>query len=304
MDKNYIYKKLLEIVDEKDIKMDEPMSKHTTLRVGGPADIFVRPKSEEEISKIIKLLISENIPYEIVGNGSNLLVRDGGIRGVVIEIANNFNEYKIEGDIIHFQAGTILAVIGQATLREELAGFEFAAGIPGTVGGAMAMNAGAHGGEMKDIVTSVRLMNTNGDIFEYTNEEMEFEYRNSILSRVNYIVLGATIKLRPGKKEEIKAKMDEYKHSRQTNQPLNKPNAGSTFKRPTGLIAAKLIDEAGLKGLTLRGAQVSDKHAGFVVNIGDATAKDMLELMSIIKTVVYTKFKVMLEEEVRILGED
>ena len=304
MDKNYIYKKLLEIVDEKDIKMDEPMSKHTTLRVGGPADIFVRPKSEEEISQIIKLLISENIPYEIVGNGSNLLVRDGGIRGVVIEIANNFNEYKIEENIIHLQAGTILAVIGQATLREELAGFEFAAGIPGTVGGAMAMNAGAHGGEMKDIVTSVRLMDTDGNIFEYTNEDMKFEYRNSILSTVNHIVLGATIKLKPGKKEEIKAKMDEYKHSRQTNQPLNKPNAGSTFKRPVGLIAAKLIDEAGLKGLTLRGAQVSDKHAGFVVNLGDATAKDMLELMSIIKTVVYTKFKVMLEEEVRILGED
>ena len=304
MNKQYIYENLLKIVDKDDITIDELMKKHTSFRVGGPADIYIKPRTEEQISQIVKYLRSENVNYIVIGNGSNLLVKDGGIRGVVIEIGKNFSEFKIEGNTVTLQSGVMLSFVGKAVLRESLTGFEFAAGIPGTIGGALAMNAGAYGGEMKDIVKSVKLMDTDGNIGKFTNEQMEFEYRKSILTRKDYIVLSATIELQNGIEEEIRATMREYTQKRVSTQPLNKPSAGSTFKRPEGLIAAKLIDDCGLKGLTLRGAQVSDKHCGFVVNLGDATAKDLLNLMNIVKTTVKMKFGVMLEEEVKILGEE
>ena len=304
MDKKYIYECLLNIIDKEDIKLDEPMKKHISFRVGGPADILVKPRTEEQLSKVIRLLKEENVPYIVIGNGSNLLVKDGGIRGVVIEISNNFNDFNIDGNIVNIQSGALLSFVGKAVLRAELKGFEFAAGIPGTLGGALAMNAGAYGGEMKDIVKSVRLMDEDGNILDFTNEQMEFSYRRSILSRENYIVLSAQVELEKGNYDDIKATMMDYTQRRVTKQPLSLPSAGSTFKRPEGYLAAKLIDDCGLKGLTLRDAQVSEKHCGFVVNLGNATAKDILDLMYIVKSTVKSKFGITLEEEVKILGED
>ncbi|MDK2585916.1 UDP-N-acetylmuramate dehydrogenase [Romboutsia sedimentorum] len=304
MNKEYIYESLLNIVGQENVKLDEPMKKHISFRVGGPADILVKPTSETQLSDIMVLIKKEKIPYLIIGNGSNLLVKDGGIRGVVIEISNNLNNFDIKGTNVKIQSGALLSVVGKAVLREELKGFEFAAGIPGTLGGAIAMNAGAYGGEMKDIVKSVKLMDTDGNIFEFTNEQMAFEYRKSILSRTDYIVLCVEIELQKGNYDEIKATMMDFTQRRVSKQPLSLPSAGSTFKRPKGQFAGQLIEECGLRGLTLRGAQVSEKHCGFVVNLGNTTAKDLLELMYVVKSTVNAKFGIMLEEEVRILGED
>ena len=304
MNKELVYNDLLKIVNEEDIKIDEPMKKHISFRVGGPADILVRPRTEEQLSQILKYIDENALPYLIIGNGSNLLVKDGGIRGIVIEFGDNFNNFEIDGNIIKAQAGALLAVLGKAALREELTGVECISGIPGSLGGGLAMNAGAYGGEIKSVVKSVRVMNPKGEIFEFSNEEMKFEYRRSILTNSDYIVLSAVLELQKGNYDEIKAFMADLTNRRTTKQPLNLPSAGSTFKRPEGYFAGKLIDDCGLRGLTLRGAQVSEKHCGFVVNIGDATAKDILDLMYIVKSTVLNKFGVTLEEEVKILGED
>ena len=304
MDKEFIYKCLLNILNKEDIFVDEPMKNHISFKVGGPADFLVKPRNVEQLKDLLSLLNKEHIPYLIVGNGSNLLVRDGGIRGVVIKISDNFNEFKIEGNTVYAQSGALLSFMGKAALKESLTGFEFAAGIPGTLGGAVAMNAGAYGGEMKDIVKSVTVMDYDGNIFELSNEQMEFSYRNSIINKKNYIVLSAIIELKEGNFEEIRESMRELTKSRVTKQPLNLPSAGSTFKRPEGYFAAKLIEDSGLKGLTLRGAQVSDKHSGFVVNLGNATARDILDLIYIVKNIVNSKFGIMLDEEVKILGDE
>lgn len=304
MNKDLIYKELLNILEEDSIKIDEPMKKHITFRVGGPADFLVKPKTEEQLSDIIKFANKENIPYLIIGNGSNLLVKDGGIRGIVIELSDNFNDYEIDGKIIKAQSGVLLSILGRNALKNSLTGLEFAAGIPGTLGGALAMNAGAYGGEMKDVVKSVRLMDTQGNVVEFSNEQMEFEYRKSILSRTDYIVLSAVMELQEGNYDEIKNTMADFANKRTTKQPLSFPSAGSTFKRPEGYFAAKLIDDCGLRGLTLRGAQVSDKHCGFVINMDQADAKSILDLMFVVKSTVNAKFGIMLEEEVKILGED
>ncbi|MDD5877612.1 MAG: UDP-N-acetylmuramate dehydrogenase [Terrisporobacter sp.] len=304
MNKQFIYKELLNILDEENIKVDEPMKKHISFKVGGPADFLVKPKTEEELRNVVEFAKKENVPFIVIGNGSNLLVKDGGIRGIVIELSDNFNNYEIDGNIIKAQSGALLAIIGRNAMKNSLTGFEFAAGIPGTLGGALAMNAGAYGGEMKQVVKTVRLMDRDGNIFELSNEEMKFEYRRSLLTTKDYIVLSAVIELQPGNVEEIKEIMADYSNRRSTKQPLNFPSAGSTFKRPEGHFAAKLIDDCGLRGLNLRGAQVSDKHCGFVINSGGATAKDILDLMFIVKSTVNAKFGIMLEEEVKILGED
>lgn len=304
MNKEFIYKQLLNILEEDSIKVDEPMKKHISFKVGGPADFLVKPKTEEELSQVIKFAKKENIHFIVIGNGSNLLVKDGGIRGMVIELSDNFNNYEIEGNIIKAQSGALLAVLGRNALKNSLTGFEFASGIPGTLGGALAMNAGAYGGEMKQVVKSVRLMDREGNIFELSNEEMKFEYRRSILTTNDYIVLSAAIELQQGDTDEIKETMEDYANRRSTKQPLKFPSAGSTFKRPEGHFAAKLIDDCGLRGLSLRGAQVSDKHCGFVINPGEANAKDILDLIFIVKSTVNAKFGIMLEEEVKILGED
>lgn len=304
MNKEFIYKNLLNILDKEGIYLNEPMKNHISFKVGGPADFLLKPKTEDEIKKLIEFLKNENIPYIVIGNGSNLLVKDGGIRGVVIKIADNFNKFEIEDTKVVAQSGALLSFMGKAILNKSLTGFEFAAGIPGTLGGAIAMNAGAYGGEMKDIVKSVRLMDSKGNIIELSNKEMEFEYRRSLISKSDYIVLSAIMELKEGNFDEIKGYMKELTKSRVTKQPLNLPSAGSTFKRPEGHFAAKLIEDSGLKGLTLGGARVSDKHSGFVVNIGDAKAKDIIELINVVKSTVYSKFGVMLEEEVKILGDE
>ena len=304
MNKEFIYKNLLNILDKEGIYLNEPMKNHISFKVGGPADFLLKPKTEDEIKKLIEFLKNENIPYIVIGNGSNLLVKDGGIRGVVIKIADNFNKFEIEDTKVIAQSGALLSFMGKAILNKSLTGFEFASGIPGTLGGAIAMNAGAYGGEMKDIVKSVRFMDSKGNIIELSNKEMEFEYRRSLISKSGYIVLSAIMELKEGNFDEIKGYMKELTKSRVTKQPLNLPSAGSTFKRPEGHFAAKLIEDSGLKGLTLGGARVSEKHSGFVVNIGDAKAKDIIELINVVKSTVYSKFGVMLEEEVKILGDE
>ena len=232
MNKELVYNDLLKIVNEEDIKIDEPMKKHISFRVGGPADILVRPRTEEQLSQILKYIDENALPYLIIGNGSNLLVKDGGIRGIVIEFGDNFNNFEIDGNIIKAQAGALLAVLGKAALREELTGFECISGIPGSLGGGLAMNAGAYGGEIKSVVKSVRVMNPKGEIFEFSNEEMKFEYRRSILTNSDYIVLSAVLELQKGNYDEIKAFMADLTNRRTTKQPLNLPSAGSTFKRP------------------------------------------------------------------------
>ena len=304
MNKELVYNDLLKIVDKEDIKIDEPMKNHISFKVGGPADILVRPKTEQQLSDILKYISKNELPYLIIGNGSNLLIKDGGIRGIVIEFGDNFNNFEIKDNIITAQAGTLLAVIGKAALREGLTGFECISGIPGSLGGGLAMNAGAYGGEIKSVVKSVRVMNPQGEIFEFTNEQMKFEYRRSVLTNSDYIVLSAELELKKGNYDEIKELMLDLTNRRTTKQPLNLPSAGSTFKRPEGHFAGKLIDDCGLRGLTLRGAQVSEKHCGFVVNIGEATAKDILDLIYVVKSTVLNKYGIMLEEEVKILGED
>lgn len=304
MDKKKVYSDLKDILGEDKIMADEPMKKHTSFKVGGPADVLVRPETEEEIKEVFRYIKRENIPHMIIGNGSNLLVRDGGIRGVVVELADNFSGIEVEGNLINVKSGALLSRIGNTALKNELKGFEFAAGIPGSFGGAVAMNAGAYGGEIKDIVKSVRLMDEDGNIFELENKDMNFSYRRSIVTEKGYTVISAVIELEKGEYDDIKAEMDCLREKRVTKQPLNYASAGSTFKRPEGYFAGKLIQDSGLKGLTLRDAQVSEKHSGFVINRGNATAKDLLDLMYIVKATVNAKFGVMLEEEVKIVGDD
>ncbi|MHB0739526.1 UDP-N-acetylmuramate dehydrogenase [Peptostreptococcus stomatis] len=304
MDKKEIYNLLSQIIDEKSIYIDEPMNRHTSFKVGGPADILVRPRTEEEISNIFKLVNKLETPFLVKGNGSNILIKDGGFRGLVIEISDNFSNFEIRGTEVEIQSGALLSVIGRAVMNESLTGFEFASGIPGTLGGALAMNAGAYGGEMKNIVKTVRLMDEEGQVVEFTNEEMNFGYRHSRLSDERWIAISAVISLEKGDKAEIKAKMEDLALQRRSKQPLEYPSAGSTFKRPTGYFAGKLIQDSDLKGESVGGAQVSSKHSGFVINYNKASAKDIVDLIEHVKLTVFECQGVHLEEEVKILGED
>lgn len=297
------YQKLIEIIDEKRVFQDEPMKAHTTFRVGGPADYFVCPKCNSEVEKLVSLCQEVGMPYYILGNGSNLLVGDKGYRGVVIQIYKEMNDIQVQGEHIYMEAGALLSRIGSIALEAELTGFEFAAGIPGTMGGAVVMNAGAYGGEMKDVLESVTVLTPNGEILVLKNEELELGYRTSIIAKKDYVVLSAIIKLNYGNKEAIREKMNELKIQRTTKQPLEYPSAGSTFKRPTGYFAGKLIQDAGLRGFQVGGAQVSEKHCGFVINKDNATAADIVELMNQVSAIVKEKFGVELEPEVKRLGE-
>ncbi len=298
-----IYNQLIQKIDKERVLVDEPMKKHTTFRVGGNADYFVMPRTTEEIQQVIALCKKENLPYYILGNGSNLLVSDKGYRGVMIQIYKEMNAITVDGNRICAQAGALLSKVGSVALEAELTGFEFAAGIPGTVGGAVVMNAGAYGGEMKDILASATALTEDGTILTLKNEELELGYRTSIVAKKNYIVLEAEYQLQVGDKADIRAKMDELKLQRVTKQPLEYPSAGSTFKRPAGYFAGKLIQDAGLRGFRVGGAQVSEKHCGFVINTGDATAADIMELMKQVSEKVYQEFGVTLEPEVKRLGE-
>lgn len=297
------YDKLIQVINRERVLIDEPMKKHTTFRVGGNADYFVMPRTISEIQQITAICKKENLPYYILGNGSNLLVGDKGYRGVIIQIYKEMNDITVEGECIRAQAGALLSKVGSVAFDAGLTGFEFAAGIPGAVGGAVVMNAGAYGGEMKDILVSATVLAEDGKVLTLTNEEMELGYRTSIIAKKNYIVLEAEYQLQRGDKAEIRAKMDELKNRRVTKQPLEYPSAGSTFKRPEGYFAGKLIQDAGLRGFQVGGAQVSEKHCGFVINTGNATAADIVELMKQVSEKVFQEFGVTLEPEVKRLGE-
>jgi UDP-N-acetylmuramate dehydrogenase len=279
------------------------MKKHTTFRIGGPADYYVMPRSAEEIAKVLQVCQDAQMPYYILGNGSNLLVSDEGYRGVVIQIFKNFNEIQVEGTKIRAKAGALLSKIAHVALDEELTGFEFAAGIPGTLGGAAVMNAGAYGGEMKDVLETVTVLTKEGEVLTLKKEELELGYRTSIIAKKGYLVLEAVLSLKKGVREEIAGVMEELKEKRVTKQPLEYPSAGSTFKRPEGYFAGKLIMDAGLRGFAVGDAKVSEKHCGFVINKGNASAADVRSLMSQVAGIVKEQTGVTLEPEVKMLGE-
>lgn len=297
------YQKLKNIVSQEYIMTDEPMKNHTTFRVGGPADYFVMPQEAGEIREVAALCRREEIPYYIVGNGSNLLVSDQGYRGVIVQICRSMSRIEVEGTIIRAQAGALLSAVAARALEHELTGFEFAAGIPGTIGGATVMNAGAYGGEMKDVLKKVTVLTPEGKILEIGREDLEMGYRTSVISRKGYVTLEAEIELKKGDRTQIRAVMDDLKNRRISKQPLEYPSAGSTFKRPEGYFAGKLIQDSGLAGFCVGGAQVSEKHCGFVINKGQATAADISELMRQVSDKVEEKFGVKLEPEVKRLGE-
>ena len=303
MNQNF-YDKLNNVIAKDSILLDEPMSRHTTFRVGGPADFFVTPKAKEEVRDVIRICKEAGMPYYIIGNGSNLLVSDAGYRGVIVQIYKEMNEVKVEGDLVKAQAGALLSGIAAKALGAELSGFEFASGIPGTIGGACVMNAGAYGGEMKDVLESVTVLTGEGKIIELSRNELELGYRTSVIAKKGYIVLGAVLKLERGDGEKIKTYMDELKEKRVTKQPLEYPSAGSTFKRPEGYFAGKLIEDAGLRGFQVGGAQVSEKHCGFVINRNHATAADIMELMRQVQIRVKENSGVDLEPEVKRLGDE
>ena len=290
------------ILGRENVLAEEPMSRHTTFKIGGNAEWFLMPKTKEQLLKTLEIVYGMELPSFILGNGSNLLVGDSGIRGAVICL-KNMDAIEVCGDEIYAQAGAILSRVSTVAANAALAGPEFSSGIPGSVGGAVFMNAGAYDHEMKEIIKSVEYMDMQGNFFEIPAEECEFGYRTSKFAGGDYIILGCTLKLKPGNVDEIKAKIADYTQRRVSKQPIEKPSAGSTFKRPTGYFAGTLIEQAGLKGYSIGGAQVSEKHAGFVINTGGATAEDVLNLIEHIKKTVFEKFGVMLEPEVKMIGE-
>ncbi len=304
MEKNFFYNKLKEVLTESEVKRNEPMSLHTTFKIGGKADYFVKPKTMEHLVYAIKCCKENDIPYYIIGNGSNLLVSDKGYRGAIIQIYKNFNQVEINGCRVRAQAGILLSRLARLIMEAGLEGFEFASGIPGTLGGAVFMNAGAYGGEMKDVVEAITVITHQGDLIELPKEALELDYRSSILQKEDYVAVSIDLIFKEGCKKIIKSRIAELDDLRRLKQPIEKPSAGSAFKRPEGHYASKLIMEAGLKGYSIGGAQVSEKHCGFIVNKGDATAKDVIMLMEHIKNTVKEKFGVELEEEIKLLGEE
>lgn len=298
------YIKIFEGQGFMDVRFNEPLSAHTSFKIGGPADVLIRITSEDELRKALILSKGIGVPIFIMGNGSNLLVRDGGIRGVVLKINDGFDQIWIEGAIVRAQAGALLTAVSKSALRESLQGLEFASGIPGTIGGAISMNAGAYGGEMKDVVAQVRAMDKDGNVILLTGEEMEFAYRNSRVKKDDLIVLDVTMELTSGDYSVIDERIKELTFQRTSKQPLELPSAGSTFKRPEGYFAGKLIEDSGLRGLRHGDAQVSEKHCGFVVNRGSSTCKEVMELIEVIRKTVRDKFGVELEMEIKLAGEE
>lgn len=298
-----IYDKVVDIVGEENVHTDEPMSRHTTFRIGGSADYFVKPGNADEVAAVIAVCREYNIPYFILGNGSNLLVSDDGYRGMIINIMDNMDSVTVDGRIITAQAGAMLVRVSVMARDNALTGLEFASGIPGTIGGAVYMNAGAYGGEMKNVVKTVRAIDEYGRIYELDSEKMDFSYRHSIVEERKLIVLEVTLELEHGSREAIDDRMKELAEARRSKQPLEYPSAGSTFKRPEGYFAGKLIMDAGLRGYSVGGAQVAEKHCGFVINKGGATASDVVELIRGVQHDVDDKFGVTLEPEVKMLGE-
>lgn len=299
-------RQLQEIVKKNNILKNEPMAKHTSFKIGGIADYFIKVTNIEELKKLLEFSNKNKIPVTIVGNGTNILVKDGGIRGIVIKL--ELNGFKIkrnaEDIFITVEAGMTLAALAVIALKEEISGLEFLSGIPGSIGGAIRMNAGAYGGEMKDLVVKTRYMTYDGKIKTLEATKHEFAYRNSIFSKMDVIIIDTTIKAKKGNRTEIQEKIEEYSASRKKAQPLEYPNAGSTFKRKDGVLTAKLIDECGLKGFSVGDAEVSTKHAGFIINKGKATAKDILDLVEHIKNEIKKKYDLDIELEILVLGEE
>lgn len=289
-------------VPKEHILMQEPLSKHTTFQVGGEADCVILIETEEELSALNRYLNQIGLPYFVLGNGSNLLVSDQGFHGIVLKTKGNFEKISTNGNKITAQAGALLSQIAKEACEQGLTGMEFAAGIPGTAGGAVIMNAGAYGGEMAQVVEQVRLIGQSGEVFTMTNAALEFGYRKSAIKNLPFIVTEVTFALQKGDPEQIKAKMNELAAARREKQPLQYPSAGSTFKRPEGYFAGKLIMDAGFRGYSLGGAQVSEKHCGFIINKGNATAQDISDLIQEVSEGVYEKFRVRLEPEVIRIG--
>ncbi len=292
-----------ELVAPEHIRMQEPMSKHTTFRVGGPAKMLVQVEGTEQLQKIVSYLSRLEEPYIVIGNGSNLLVSDKGYDGVVLKIASGMENIQVRGEKIHVQAGALLTKTAMEAAKHGLTGMEFASGIPGCIGGAVVMNAGAYDGEMSHVVESVTVVNQTGELMVLDRNTMEFSYRNSIIKNRPYIVAEAVLRLQKGEEAQIRSKMDEFAKLRREKQPLEYPSAGSTFKRPEGYFAGKLIMDAGLRGYRIGGAQVSEKHCGFLVNVGNATAEDIHELIMVVQETVKEKLHVELETEVIQIGE-
>lgn len=298
------YKRLKELLPSVEIAYGEPMSRHTTFRIGGAADVFVKITTEEQLAVLIPQLVENGVPYYLIGKGSNLLVSDSGFRGVVIRLGDDFEGVKVKGCSITAGAGASMAQIAKAAHANNLTGFEFAAGIPGSIGGGVIMNAGAYDGELKDVVKKVRCMDCTGAVKEYTGDEMQFGYRTSALKgKPEYIVLDVEMELQSGDGEAILCRMQELAKRRKEKQPLEYPSAGSTFKRPKGYFTGKLIGDAGLSGYAVGGARVSEKHNGFVINADNATAADVKKLIGEISQKVYDEFQVALEPEVIFLGD-
>lgn len=292
-----------EFYDINDIKIDEKLSEYVNFKVGGPADILLIPNSKEQVIKSIKICKENNIPLYLIGNGSNILVRDGGFRGVVLSLKNVKNIY-VDGEKIEAECGVMLKEVSDKAIENSLTGFEFACGIPGTIGGAVFMNAGAYDGEISKVIESAEVIDENCNIIRLSREELDFGYRSSLVMKKGYTVLSAVFKLEKGQVKTIKELIEDLTNKRESKQPLEYPSAGSTFKRPTGYFAGKLIQDAGLKGYSIGGAAVSEKHSGFVINKGNATAKDITDLIKHIQDEVKKQFGVDLHPEVRIIGEE
>lgn len=298
---NELYKDMIPCVRGIVLK-DEPLKNHTYFKIGGPASIFAEPEDTDDLKTVLELIKKHNVDCFIIGNGTNLLVSDSGYKGAVVKIGEKFNYILKNENKVTVGAGMLLSVLAKFLARESLAGFEFASGIPGYLGGAIYMNAGAYGGEMKDVVKTVKCMDLSGKMHEFNNEEMKFTYRHSKITDSDLIVLEAELEFPYGNKEEIMNVIKDLNEKRTTKQPLNMPSAGSTFKRPENGYASKLIEDAGLKGLKYKGAMVSDKHSGFIVNCEDASCEDVLELMRIVISTVDDKFGIILEPEIKIVG--
>ena len=298
-----LYRELCDAAGAQNVLADEPMSRHTTFRIGGPADYFVSVSSVEEIREVLGACRRNSAAYYIMGNGSDLLVGDKGYRGVIIQLFKRMSEIRVEGERIYAQAGALLSKTAAAACEASLTGMEFASGIPGTLGGALRMNAGAYGGEMKHIVESADILTPEGEVKTLSVEELGMGYRTSVISRNDYVALGAVLKLKRGEQEQIRARMEELKEKRVEKQPLEYGSAGSTFKRPEGYFAGKLIEDAGLRGYRVGDAQVSEKHCGFVINRGNATAAEVAQLMEDVADRVEEKFGVRLPPEVKKIGE-
>lgn len=296
-------KDLTQWIPSHNIKVNESLKKYTMTKLGGKADVLVLPETEDQAAAVVKYAYENEIPLLMLGNGSNMVVRDGGVRGIVLHFTF-LNEIRIDGDIVYAQSGALIKEVSKQVAAESLTGFEFACGIPGSIGGAMAMNAGAYGGEIKDVVTSCTVLTAEGEKLVLSNEQLELSYRKSIIAKNGYYVLSATFQLAKGDQQQIDEKIGELTFLRESKQPLEYPSAGSVFKRPVGYYAGKLIQDSELQGKGVGGAEVSTKHAGFIVNKDNATAKDYIDTIKMVQRIVKEKFDVELEMEVKIVGED